>query len=72
MQGYKIFRPLSISDRWPVVCGLSMGFCNVSSDKMLAHGDFCLVHTWNWTIYKAMKNRTTASKPPPPLKCIMQ
>jgi hypothetical protein len=43
MQDYKDFRPTFSSDRWLVICGLSMGFCQVSSDRMSAHGGFCLV-----------------------------
>lgn len=43
MQDYKDLRPTFSSDRWLVICGLSMGFCQVSSDRMSAHGGFCLV-----------------------------
>jgi len=43
MQDYKDHRPTFSSDRWLVICGLSMGFCKVSSDRMSAHGGFCLV-----------------------------
>jgi len=43
MQDYKDHRPTFSSDRWLVICGLSMGFCQVSSDRMSAHGGFCLV-----------------------------